>query len=88
LIQADAIAFCQNDHPKISWLNPDKSFLSYWQDYFKIKSPSYWKAELNYYREFFGFKGILFFIYRKIIRFWLFYIFVKITPSSFRQSLK
>lgn len=88
LIHENAKAISKNDHPKISWLNPDKPLSFYWQDYFKIKSPSYWKANLNYYREFFGFKGILFFIYRKIIRFWLFYLFVKITPSFFRQSLK
>lgn len=88
LIQGDAIAFCQNDHPKISWLNPEKPFLSYWQDYFKIGSPSYWKSDLNYYREMFGARGIGLYIYQKIIRFWLFYLLVKITPSFFRQSLK
>jgi hypothetical protein len=36
----------------------------------------------------FGLQGIGLYVYRKIIRFWLFFIFVKITPSSFRQSLK
>ena len=87
-IQGNAIAFCRNDHPKISWLNPDQSFLSYWQDYFKISSPSYWKADLNYYQEMFGIRGIGLYLYQKIIRFWLFYLFVKITPSFFRQSLK
>ena len=88
LIQGDAIAFCKNDHPKISWLNPDKSLLSYWQDYFRIGSVSYWKAELSYYREMFGLKGTGLYVYQKIIRFWLFFIFIKITPSSLRQSLK
>jgi GT2 family glycosyltransferase len=88
LIQGDAIAFCKNDHPKISWLNPDKPLLSYWQDYFKLGSSSYWKAELNYYREMFGFRGITLYLYQKVIRFWLFFIVVKFTPSSWRQSLK
>jgi GT2 family glycosyltransferase len=88
LIQGDAIAFCKNDHPRISWLNPDKSLLSYWQEYFTIGSSSYWKAELNYYREMFGFRGIALYLYQKIIRFWLFFIVVKITPISWRKSLK
>ena len=88
LIQGDAIAFCKNDHQKISWLNPNTSLLSYWQDYFRVGSPSYWKADLNYYREMFGIRGIGLYLYQKIIRFWLFYLFVKITPSFFRQSLK
>ena len=88
LIQGDAIAFCKNDHSKISWLNPDKPLLSYWGDYFNISSPSYWKAELNYYRQIFGLRGVGLYIYQKIIRFWLFFIFIKITPSSWRQSLK
>ncbi|MCZ8038601.1 MAG: glycosyltransferase family 2 protein [Microcystis wesenbergii TW10] len=83
-----SIALCKNDHPRISWLNPDKPLLTYWQDYFQIKSSSYWKAELNYYRELFGFQGILLYVYKKIVRFWLFFIFVTITPPSFRQSLK
>jgi GT2 family glycosyltransferase len=88
LIQGDAIAFCKNDHLRISWLNPDKPLLSYWQDYFRIGSVSYWQAELSYYREMFGLKGLGLYVYQKIIRFWLFFIFVKITPISFRQSLK
>jgi GT2 family glycosyltransferase len=88
IISQSAKAFCKNDHPRISWLNPDKPLLAYWQDYFKIKSSSYWKAELNYYKAMFGLQGIGLYVYRKIIRFWLFFIFVKITPSSFRQSLK
>jgi GT2 family glycosyltransferase len=88
LINENAKALSRNDHPRISWLNPDKPLLTYWQDYFKIKSPSYWKAELNYYKAMFGLHGIVLYIYRKIIRFWLFFLFVKITPSSFRQSLK
>jgi hypothetical protein len=45
-------------------------------------------AELNYYKAMFGLQGIGLYVYRKIIRFWLFFLFVKITPSSFRQSLK
>jgi hypothetical protein len=88
LIQGDAIAFCKNDHPIISWLNPDKSLLSYWQEYFRIGSSSYWKAELNYYREMFGFRGVALYLYQKVIRFWLFFIVVKIIPISWRQSLK
>lgn len=88
LIHENAKAVSKNDHQIISWLDPKEPLLSYWQDYFKIGSTSYWRAELNYYREFFGFKGIVFFVYRKIIRFWLFFIFAKIIPLSWRQSLK
>ncbi|MCA6586909.1 MAG: glycosyltransferase family 2 protein [Pseudanabaena sp. M051S1SP1A06QC] len=88
LIQGDAIAFCKNDHPNISWLNPNKSLLSYWQDYFKIGSPQYWKAELNYYGEMFGFRGFALYLYQKIIRFWIFFVIIKFIPSSWRQYLK
>jgi len=88
LIQGDAITFCTNDHPKISWLNPNKPIIFYWKDYFKIGSPHYWKSELNYYKEMFGISGIGLYIYQKIIRFWLFVIFVTVTPVSLRQFLK
>jgi len=87
LILGDAIAFSKNDHSEISWLNPDRPILSYWQDYFKIKSPSYWKTNIYYYYLMFGIFGIPIYLYRYIIRFWLFFIFVKITPLSFRKFL-
>jgi GT2 family glycosyltransferase len=88
IIEEKATAFAKNDHPEVSWLNPDKPLLLYWQEYFTIKSSSYWRAELNYYQALFGIRGIVLYIYLKIIRFWLFFIFVNLTPSSFREFLK
>ncbi|MCT0252772.1 MULTISPECIES: glycosyltransferase family 2 protein [unclassified Synechocystis] len=86
-INGKAISLCDNQHLRVSWLNPKKSILEYWQDYFEIGSPSYWKAEVFYYRTMLGNKGIITYFYQKIIRFWLFFLLNQVTSSSFRKSL-
>jgi GT2 family glycosyltransferase len=86
-INGKAISFCDNKHLRVSWLNPEKSMLEYWQDYFKVGSPSYWKAEIFYYRTMLGNKGIFIYIYQKVIRFWLFFLLNQVIPSSFRKLL-
>lgn len=88
LICLEAKAFCKNDHPVVSWLHPDRPFLEYWKQYFQIKSPFYWKAELAYYREIFSHKGILIYFYQRVIKFILFGILNLLTDTRTRAFLK
>ncbi|ACK73188.1 glycosyl transferase family 2 [Gloeothece citriformis PCC 7424] len=88
IIFGEAIALCKNDHPQVCWLLPERPLLNYWQDYFKIKSASYWKAEINYYKAILGSSGIIIYLYQKIIKFWIFVLIGTIIPLKFRQQFK
>jgi GT2 family glycosyltransferase len=83
-----AIAICKDDHPPISWMTMQKSPIAIWQERWQIKSPHYWKAHLNCYREFMGWLGIWLYIYQLIIKFSLISILVIVLPFSYRMKLK
>jgi GT2 family glycosyltransferase len=88
LINSQALAFCDNDHPTISWLLSSKPLLDYWQDYFKIKSAFYWKAELAYYCQVLGIIGAFVYVYQRIIKFWSIALLIRPLPNKVRVYLK
>jgi GT2 family glycosyltransferase len=88
IVLGAALALCHNDHLVISWLVPERPLWSYWQDYFRIKSPFYWRGELNYYREMFGIFGVFFYLYQRIIKLIAFTIIDVIIPLKIRQKIK
>ncbi len=88
LINSQALAFCLNDHPSVSWLFATKSLLECCYGYFKIKSSFYWKAELAYYYQLLGFVGIFTYIYQRIIKLWLIMLLINPLPNIIRLHLR
>ncbi len=88
LIVGDAVAFCDNDHEHISWMTTNRSFRELWHERFTIKSPYYWKAELNYYIVMLGIHGLWLYFYQRIIKFIFIAIIVVIFPLKSRLWLK
>ncbi len=88
LIFGDAIALCKDDHPPISWMSGDRSPIDIWKERFSIKSPHYWKAHLNYYREMMGIVGIGFYIYQLLLKFLIISVIIFLIPKHQRIRLK
>lgn len=88
LLYKDAVAWNHNDHPDTSWLTSESSLSQLWRDRFSIKSANYWPAELSYYVEMLGNKGLLIYIYDRLIKFFLVGTFVVLLPLRFRILVK
>ncbi|PSB35124.1 glycosyltransferase family 2 protein [Chlorogloea sp. CCALA 695] len=88
LIVGEAVAFCENDHEHTSWMTTRRSFIDIWNERFTIKSPYYWKAELNYYIVMLGIHGLWFYFYERIIKFIFIAIIVSAFPLKYRTWLK
>ncbi len=88
MLVKEAIAFNKNDHAPISWVNPEVSIIDYWRDYFKIKSPYYWKADLNHHIQLLGYRGVVTYLYNRIIKFLLITILIAPLPRKLRLNLQ
>lgn len=84
----DAIAWNHNDHPGVSWLVAECSIKQLWQDRFSIKSANYWPAELNYYIEMLGIRGIAIYAYDRLIKFFLIVVLIILFPLKVRIKIK
>jgi GT2 family glycosyltransferase len=88
IIFAESIAYCKNETNSISWLTSELNLLDFWSDYFKIKSPFYWRAELFFYINMMGMKGFLIYWYERIFKFWCIWSITKIIPIKYRYKIK
>ncbi|MDV3001972.1 MAG: hypothetical protein N5P05_003578 [Chroococcopsis gigantea SAG 12.99] len=88
LLVKEAIAFGKNDHAPVSWVNPPVSVMNYWQDYFHIKSPYYWKADLAHHIYLLGYRGFFIYLWNRILKFSLISLFVAPLPKNVRLQLQ
>jgi GT2 family glycosyltransferase len=84
----EAIAHARNDHAPVSWVNPDRPILDYWRDYFQIKSPYYWRADLAQHIQLLGVRGGAVYLVDRILRFWSIALLIYPIPLQIRLTLQ
>ena len=91
IVIGQAIALCRYDHqylPSVKyWLENDDSPMCLWQALFSIKSPNHWRAELEFYRTFFGTVGLFLYLRDRVFRFFIITLIVILIPLKFRVKL-
>ncbi|HEY9297043.1 MAG TPA: glycosyltransferase family 2 protein [Phormidium sp.] len=85
-IKPDAIAYCRNDHEKVSWLKSKYTIGEIIKERRNIKSPHYWKAHLAYYYTLLGILGVGVYVYEVWIKLILIFLFKGLFPKRYSAS--